>query len=266
MTRTVATPPPSWPPWPAPDPADACNHWDGAAGAVAALRTLALDPTALAGVRVGVVRGEAPEDEKPDPHRLACHEQALAVLAAAGALVRDVTLPPLSHDDELTVLHHEFAPGVTRYLAGLGTGAPVRSLAELQAWNLANADAALKFGQLHVDTAVAVDHERDGEAYRATRQRDLRTTSDGLQAALGDDLECLVFPGADGCSWAARAGWPSIVIPAGYTANSRRPVGIMLVSRPWTDARLLEIAYAFEQANPIRRTPAEINPAAFRHR
>ncbi len=54
------------------------------------------------------------------------------------------------------------------------------------------------------------------------------------------------------------------MIPAGYAANNRRPVGIMLVARPWTDARLLSIAYAFEQAHPVRRTPQEINPAAFR--
>jgi hypothetical protein len=38
----------------------------------------------------------------------------------------------------------------------------------------------------------------------------------------------------------------------------------MLVGRPWTDARLLALAYAFEQAHPIRRPPEQINPAAFR--
>jgi Asp-tRNA(Asn)/Glu-tRNA(Gln) amidotransferase A subunit family amidase len=38
----------------------------------------------------------------------------------------------------------------------------------------------------------------------------------------------------------------------------------MLVGRPWTDDRLLALAYAFEQAYPARRPPEEINPAAFR--
>ncbi len=182
----------------------------------------------------------------------------------AGADLVDVTLPTLGHDDELTVLHYEFAPGVDRYLSTVGDGAALRSLAQLQAWNREHAELALKFGQDHVDIAVAVDHERERDAYRRARERDLRITSGGLLAALGDDLECLIFPGAEGCGWAARAGWPSIVIPAGYTADNRRPVGVMLVSRPWTDARLLALGYAFEQAHPVRRTPAEINPAVLR--
>jgi amidase len=152
---------------------------------------------------------------------------------------------------------------VERYLARVGEGAALRSLAEIQAWNLAHADETLKFGQIHVDTAVAVDHERDAEAYAQTRERDLRTTTDGLLAGLGE-CEALVFPRASGCSWAARAGWPSIVVPAGYTADNRRPVGLMLVSRPWTDARLLNLAYAYERSHPVRKTPFEVNPAVFR--
>jgi Asp-tRNA(Asn)/Glu-tRNA(Gln) amidotransferase A subunit family amidase len=39
----------------------------------------------------------------------------------------------------------------------------------------------------------------------------------------------------------------------------------MLVSRPWTDARLLQLAHALELAHPVRRTPFEVNPAVFRH-
>jgi amidase len=100
--------------------------------------------------------------------------------------------------------------------------------------------------------------------YREARARDQAVTGEAMAAALGADLEALVFPGAQGCGWAARAGWPSIVLPAGYAANNRRPVGIMLVGRPWTDARLLAIAAAVEAALPPRRPPRLVNPAAFR--
>jgi amidase len=259
MTRTVADAAALLAAIAGPDPSDPIT-----ADAPDRFQAPEFDRHTLAGVRLGVVRSEPVDsDEKRDVHQLACHEQALAALRVAGAVLVDVTLPPVAVDDELTVLHHEFALGVDRYLAAMGAGAPVRSLAEIQAWNRAHADVALKFGQTHVDAAVAVDHERDREAYQKARERDLRANTDGMLAALGDDLECLVFPGATGCGWAARAGWPSIVIPSGYTANNRRPVGIMLVSRPWTDARLLALAYAFEQAHPVRRPPSQINPAAF---
>ena len=262
MTRTVADAAALLAVIASPDPSDPATA--GAAEAAEHLRAITLDPSALAGVRLGVVRGAADGDQDPDPHEIACHDEALAALANAGATMVDVTLPTIGHDDEMTVLRYEFALGVDRYLAALGPGAPVRSLAEIQAWNRSHADVALKYGQVHVDAAVAIDHERDGDAYRRIRARDVATTTNCLLAALGDDLECLVFPRHQGCGWAARAGWPSIVIPAGYTANSRRPVGIMLVSRPWTDARLLQLAYAFEQAHPVRRSPVDINPAAFR--
>jgi amidase len=267
MTRTVADAAALLAVLAGPDPADPATA-DSAATAQR-LRDLRLDAGALAGVRVGVVRrepsgdGDAEDDQKPDEHRMACHEQALAALVAAGAELVDVTMPKLERDDEMAVLHYEFAPGVDRYLATLGEGAPVRSMAEMQAWNRAHADEALKFGQIHIDKALAIDHEREGPAYREARARDLKATTDALTGALGD-REVLVFPGIEGATFAARAGWPSIVIPAGYTADSRRPVGVLLVGRRWSDDRLLALAYAFEQAHPVRRPPEAVNPAVFR--
>jgi len=259
MTRTVADAAVLLAAIAGPDP-----DFVGAEAAARELRDLVLDAQALRGVRVGVVRQEPDPDDKPDPAREKCHAEALAALQEAGAELVEVGLPCFGHDDEMAVLHYEFAPSVERYLAAIGPGAPMGSLADIQEFNNANADAALKFGQVHVDKAVAIDHERERDAYEQARARDLRFNAGNLMWALGDTLECLVFPGSSGRSWAARAGWPSIVIPAGYCASNRRPVGIMLVSRPWTDARLLQLAYALEQAHPVRRTPFDINPAAFR--
>jgi amidase len=269
MTRTVADAAALLAVIAGPDPADPAT--DEAAPTAQRLRDLTVDTFdagALAGVRVAVVRtppseDEAEADQKPDEHRVACHDQALTALAAAGAVLVDVTVPKLEREDELHVLHFEFAPGMDRYLATLGDGAPVASMAEMQAWNRAHADEALKFGQVHIDKALAIDHEAGRSDYREARDRDFNATTDLLTDALGD-AEILVFQGIDGATFAARAGWPSIVLPAGYTANSRRPVGILFVGRRWSDDRLLQLAYAFEQAHPVRRPPSAINPAVFR--
>ena len=264
MTRTVADAAALLAVIAGPDPADPATA-DAAETARAAAR--AHPGSRGAGRRTPGCRAGRPDgDEKPDPHRIGLPRgRPWPRCAAAGAELVDVTLPTIGHDDELTVLHYEFGPGVDRYLAALGDGAPLRSLAEIQAWNRAHADVALKFGQVHVDTAVAVDHERDCDAYRQARDRDLRADHGrAARRARRRRSRRLVFPGAEGCGWAARAGWPSIVVPAGYAANNRRPVGIMLVSRPWTDARLLALAYAFEQAHPVAAAGQRINPAAFR--
>jgi amidase len=242
-----------------PDPLDDATL--GSADAAAALAALTFDRDALRGVRLGLVAPSRPADGAGGEP---VHPAARQALVAAGARLGDVTLPALGQDDELAALHYEFAPAVDRYLAALGAQAPVRSLSELAEWNRKHAAAALKFAQTHVDAALAVDHEAERAAYDELRARDAGAVTEALEAALGDELEALVFGGTDGATLAARVGWPSIVVPAGYREANRRPVGVMLVSRPWSDARLLVLAGALEQALPVRRPPFEINPAAFR--
>ena len=61
----------------------------------------------------------------------------------------------------------------------------------------------------------------------------------------------------------ARAGYPQIVVPAGYD-TSRRPVGIAFNGTAYSEAKLLAFAYAYEQATKLRKTPSEINPASWR--
>src|SRR5262249_35695621 len=139
-----------------PDPADPATAESTAAAE--ALRSLVLSAEALSGVRLAGVRGDVaePEGEKPDQHRKEGFEAAVAAMRAAGAVTVDVELPKIGYEDELAVLHYEFAPGMARYLAALGPHAPMRTLADIQAWNLEHADEALKFGQVHVNTAVAI--------------------------------------------------------------------------------------------------------------
>lgn len=55
-------------------------------------------------------------------------------------------------------------------------------------------------------------------------------------------------------------GFPSIAVPAGFSTPSADapigvPVGMEIIGRPWSEPVLIEIAYAFEQASRLRRTP-----------
>ena len=49
------------------------------------------------------------------------------------------------------------------------------------------------------------------------------------------------------------AGYPSITVPAGYVTGM--PVGISFFRRAWTEAKLIGLAFAFEQASKARRVP-----------
>jgi amidase len=53
---------------------------------------------------------------------------------------------------------------------------------------------------------------------------------------------------------AAVAGYPSITIPAGQVSGL--PIGISFFGTAWTEARLIKLAYAFEQATKARKAPA----------
>ena len=77
-------------------------------------------------------------------------------------------------------------------------------------------------------------------------------------------LDAVLFPGTAGAAIAAKAGYPSVQVPAGFVSqlNGREtpeyPVGATFTGRAWSEAALLRIAYAFEQATLARRMPPNL--------
>ena len=114
----------------------------------------------------------------------------------------------------------------------------------------------------------AMDDASDTEYLEELHNRErLRQAITGLMAA--KNLDALVYPtirrkatllgeGQPGsnCRLAANSGLPAISIPAGFTPDGL-PVGIELLGVAWSEAKLLSLAYAFEQASKHRRPPPE---------
>lgn len=244
-----------------PDPADEATRATPAD--LDSLRTWAPKPDCLRGGRLVLIR---PDSTAADTEiRRPVEEGVAAVFEAAGAQLADATMPALARDDEMFVLHYEFAPAVDAYLARAGAAAPIKSLAELQAWNNLHAESALKYGQNHVDKALAIDHVATHDEYAEARRRDRDSVTAALDAALGD-ADVLLFRAEEGATWAARSGWPCISIPIGYSRRSRRPLGLSLVARAWTEHRLLSLAAAIEELCGLRSPPSEVNAAVFSSR
>ena len=74
-------------------------------------------------------------------------------------------------------------------------------------------------------------------------------------------LDAVLFPGVAGAAIAAKAGYPSVQVPAGFVAGIRDketpeyPYGATFTGRAWSEPVLLRLAYAFEQATLARRPP-----------
>src|SRR6185295_11949404 len=141
----------------------------------------------------------------------------------------------------------------------------IRTLADIIAFNEAHAGRALRFGQDLFLAAEATRGDLREPEYRSARAMDLRASRTlGLDAYMdAHRLDAVLFPGAAGAAIAAKAGYPSIQVPAGFvsgiasatgvTATPDYPFGATFAGRAWSEPSLLRLAYAFEQATQARR-------------
>lgn len=221
-----------------------------------------LKTDALSGARIGVPRqffwttGLSTE-------QAAIAENALSIIRSLGAEVveADITTVPLPGS---SVLSYEFKRDLNLYLSSLGEDAPVKTLADVIAFNNANPEVALKYGQVLALQSQARDLDpssADTQQYLADRAQDLLLAKDqGIDAYLNTyNLDAIFFPGTRGANIAARAGYPSVIVPAGYQENSA-PFGITFSGSAYSEPTLLGLAYAFEQATRTRRPPLSVPP------
>ncbi len=166
------------------------------------------------------------------------------------------------------VFIYELKHDLDLYLRDWAGGTAMRSLDDIIAFNVAHADRALRFGQDLFLAAAATNGDLSEPEYLSARQMDLRASrSLGLDAYLDRHrLDAVLFPGAAGASIAAKAGYPSVQVPAGFVSGGGEtpeyPFGITFTGRAWSEPALLRLAYAFEQATHSRRPPPD-TPALF---
>jgi amidase len=230
--------------------------------------TAFLNPGALAGKRIGLVRQALGFNADVD----AAIERAVETMTTAGAIVIDVQIQGYRdwEDPEMVVLLYEFKSGINAYLkaAGVKPG----SLAELIEWNGNHRDTVMPwFGQELFEKAQAKGSLKDA-AYREARAKARKLAGEnGLFATLdANRVDVLMVPsagpawttdlllgdhyaGGGGAAMAAIAGTPSITVPMGESHGL--PLGLALMGAAYSEAQLIGLAYAFEQASHARTPP-----------
>ena len=227
-----------------------------------------LTADALRGKRIGIIRSWYGAGSNPDVD--AIYQTSIEKLQEAGAiLVDDINIDAdAMYEPEYEVLLYEFRSDLNAYLES--SGAPVRSLSDLIAYNNANKESVMPwFGQEIFLEADAKGPLTD-EAYLAALETSKRIARSGIDTIMDEkELDALIAPtngparpidlingdasGIGSSSLAAVSGYPSITVPAGFISGM--PVGLSFMGKAWNEKQLIEIAYAFEQTTKIRKPP-----------
>jgi amidase len=220
-----------------------------------------LDANSLKGKRIGVMRFASGFGTD------AAFETALAVLRERGATLVEIKKfdDQSKGGDELKVLLTELKADLATYLKGSPAPIPVRSLADVIAFDKANAKAEMPlFGQDTFEDAQKAKGLSD-PAYKKAREASFRAAGpNGIDRLLKQyDVVALVGPtmppawlvdpvngdqstGGGAGSLAAVAGYPHLTVPMGLVKGL--PVGLSFMGSKWSEARLLSLGYAYEQA------------------
>ena len=222
----------------------------------------------LSGKRIGVIRSHFGAGSNPGVEQLLA--SSLDAIRAQGAAVVDGLNIDMSdvRQAESTVLSYEFKADLAAYFKR--SNAPFDTLEQIIAFNDEHSDTVMPFfGQERMLEAQA-SGELDDEAYVSALETSKRVSRKNIDAALAKhELDALIavtnspawmIDHANGdsfhirsSSYAAVSGYPSITVPAGFVADL--PIGLTFIGPPFTEKRLIEIAYAFEQATTARRPP-----------
>lgn len=223
----------------------------------------------LNGVRIGVYRGHYGAGRDARVEKIL--EDSIATLRSLGAEIVD----PVEIDTEGmgsasgVVLAYEFKSDLNSYLENSGTA--IDSLAGIIEFNKAHADTVMPFfGQERMLAAQAKGPLSDPE-YVEALAASKRIAQNGIDGALeSHKLDALIAPtraaawitdhingdqgmGVSSSSLAAVSGYASITVPAGNISGL--PVGISFIGAEFSDASLIQLAYAFEQAGYVRIPP-----------
>jgi amidase len=227
-----------------------------------------LDAHSLKGKRIGVMRFASTEQLNP------AFDTALAILRQQGAILVNIKKfdDKLVGKNENTVLMAELKADMAKYLKGSPAPIQARALADLIAFNKAHEKQEMPlFGQELFEQAQKTKGLSD-PAYKKARQISFNAAGpNGIDRLLKRyDVVALVGPTA-GPSWKidavngdqfsgggagnlpAVAGYPHLTVPMALVKGL--PVGLSFIGPKWSEARLLSLGYAYEQARGPFPTP-----------
>ncbi|MEO5579982.1 MAG: amidase [Gemmatimonadaceae bacterium] len=233
--------------------------------------TRSLDANGLLGARIGVARAKF-FGYSDSADRIV--NDAIAEMKRHGAVIVDPADIPTAgkfDDTEFEVLLYEFKADLNAYLASLGPGTKVRTLADIIVFNERDRAREMPWFGQEIMLMAEEKGPLTSRKYRNALARNRRMSrAEGIDAVMKRHrLDAIVAP-TGSPAWptdlingdhylgssstpAAVAGYPNISVPAGFAHGL--PVGISFMGRAFSEPTLIRIAFSFEQATKHRRAP-----------
>lgn len=209
------------------------------------------DKKALKGTKIAVAREEYIGKWTKEQEQI--FQKALEKLEELGAEVIEAAIPAAKAKWGHNVLSYEFKADLNAYLKGLNI--PIRTLADVIAFNYEHGEKTLKYGQEVLLKSEATSGALTEAEYLEDLEYNLYMAREqGIDYALKEyGADVVLFP-MDGSTIGSKAGYPSVTVPADYTEEGE-PVGITFTGTAFSEPLLIKLAYAYEQATRVRRAP-----------
>jgi amidase len=228
----------------------------------------------LKGARIGILRqAYERQNQPPDEEVVKVFTKALEDMKTAGAEIVDEITIERAQRQQGAGTCRGFKYDINDYLATRGQKAPVHSLDEIVASGKFDPSAA---GRLKSAASGDAGAGPGSDACKADAE--YREAFGAAITKVMDEkrLDALVYPtwsfpprliketsaptGDNSQVYSPNPGFPAITVPMGYTREDKLPAGMTLLGRAWDEARLIKLAYSYEQATKHRRAPSSTPP------
>jgi len=216
-----------------------------------------LDPEGLNGAKIGIFNASNDAFHDSEEYDDTLFKSAVKAIKDQGARVlENIEIPSFHRNWDRGISLYELKHSLDNYLSQLPSNIPVHSLTELIQFNRDNKERALKYGQNKLEQRESLPNTLRNPEYIESKLEDLYYSQEqGIDFALKKyDLHAILFPAYIGSTICAKAGYPSIAVPAGYMKNGR-PFGVTFAGTAYSEGILIKLAFAFEQATKHRKIP-----------
>jgi len=228
-----------------------------------------LNRSALRGARLGVIRALA-QPASTDPKVLAVFNQALTELSSAGAVLIDLPFDDLRHHWEEGYYCSRFVFDANRYLATTQPKADFDDVRKIFAAGAYATHNKAEFENYLNESAADPTKSTPPCPFYLDHPGRRQFRLDVIKAMDDQKLDALIYPswtilpprledvvsayrGDNSQLISPATGLPAITLPAGFADGL--PIGLQMLGRPFDEARLYALAYAYEQSTKHRRPP-----------